>query len=46
MSASVELAGAVLGHPDVQLALQVLEGGPFAHARATQLAKRCARPGC
>ena len=37
---AVELARAVLGQPDVQLALQVLEGGPFAHARATELASR------
>jgi len=37
---AVELAQAVLGHPDVQLALKVLEGGPFAHARATELACR------
>ena len=37
---AVELAQAVLGHPDVQLALRVLEGGPFAHARATELASR------
>jgi len=37
---AVELAQAVLRHPDVQLALQVLEGGPFARARATQLACR------
>ena len=40
---AVELAQAVLGHPNVQLALQVLEGGPFAHARATELARRIAR---
>jgi len=37
---AVELARAVLGHPEVQLALNVLEGGPFAHARATELACR------
>jgi hypothetical protein len=37
---AVELAQSVLGHPDLQLALQVLEGGPFAHARATELACR------
>jgi len=37
---AVELARAVLGLPDVQLAMQVLEGGPFAHARATELARR------
>ena len=35
---AVELARAVLGCSDVQLALEVLEGGPFAHARATELA--------
>ena len=42
---AVELAQAVLGHPDVQLALQVLEGGPFAHARATELACRMLEAG-
>lgn len=30
----------MLGQPEAQLALQVLEGGPFAHARATELARR------
>jgi hypothetical protein len=39
------LGQAVLGHPDVQLALQVLEGGPFAHARATELACRVLKAG-
>lgn len=37
---AVDLARALLGHPDVELARKVLEGGPFAHARATELAKR------
>jgi len=37
---AVELARAVLGHPEVQLAQNVLEGGSFAHARATELANR------
>lgn len=42
------VARAVLDTTDVRLALQVLEGGPFAHARATELAARVlrsARPG-
>jgi len=38
---AVELAQAVLGNPEVQLALQVLEGGPFAHARATLASRVC-----
>ena len=42
---AVELAQAVLGNPNVQLALQVLEGGPFAHARATELASRVLEAG-
>jgi hypothetical protein len=40
---AVALARAVLRSADVQLALQVLEGGPFAHARATELAGRALR---
>src|SRR5690606_41354033 len=34
------LAGSVLDEPDVQLARNVLEGEPFALARATELAER------
>jgi hypothetical protein len=40
---AVALARAVLHTTDVRLALQVLEGGPFAHARATELAGRVLR---
>lgn len=42
---AVELARAVLGRPDIQLALQVLNGGPFAHAQATELASRVLEAG-
>lgn len=35
---AVALARGVLDQPEVQFALQVLGGGPFAHARATELA--------
>jgi hypothetical protein len=37
---AVALAEAVLDEEAVQLALKVLEGGPFAHARAMELAER------
>jgi len=37
---AVELARAVLSNPDVQLAREVLKGGAFAHARATEFACR------
>lgn len=37
---AVALADVVLGGRTVTLALKVLEGGPFAHARATELAER------
>jgi hypothetical protein len=37
---AVALAEAVLDEATVQLARKVLEGGPFAHARATELAER------
>jgi hypothetical protein len=35
---AVALARAVLNGADAVLALRVLEGGPFAHSRATELA--------
>jgi hypothetical protein len=37
------LASAVLTAPEVQLAFEVLAGGPFAHARASELAVRLIR---
>jgi len=37
---AVALAEAVLADATIQLALKVLEGGPFAHARATELAQK------
>jgi len=37
---AVALAEAVLDEATVQLALRVLDGGPFAHARAAELAER------
>jgi hypothetical protein len=40
---AVALAEAVLDEATVQLALRVLEVGPFAHARATELAERVLR---
>lgn len=35
---ALKLASAVLARADVKLAFAVLAGGPFAHARATELA--------
>lgn len=37
---AVKLASAVLARADVRLAFEVLAGGPFCHARATELASR------
>jgi hypothetical protein len=37
---AMKLASAVLSREDVRLALEVLAGGPFCHARATELASR------
>jgi hypothetical protein len=35
---AMKLASAVLSREDVRLAFEVLAGGPFCHARATELA--------
>jgi hypothetical protein len=40
---AVALASTVLATPEVRLAFEVLVGGPFAHARATELADRLLR---
>jgi hypothetical protein len=37
---AMKLASAVLSREDVRLAFEVLAGGPFCHARATELASR------